>query len=73
MAKLSRSKPALGELLLKNPRVLAVLRRHGVHFCAGCYITLFSSPQKAASYHAVPDVDAFLRDLRAALRGKRKK
>ncbi len=39
----------------------------GVNFCSGCFITLFSSPEKAAAYHAVPDIEAFKKDLRSAL------
>ena len=59
--------PNLGELLFKNPKVLKVLEKHGVHFCSGCYITLLSEPSKAAAYHAVPDIEAFKKDLRSAL------
>jgi hypothetical protein len=64
----SRKRPGviLGALIEGNKAVLEVLDKHGVTFCAGCFITLFSSPEKAAAYHAVPDVKAFLRDLRAA-------
>lgn len=58
----------LGELIDANKRVLAVLDKHGITFCAGCYLTLFSAPEKAAVYHAVPDVGRFLADLRRALR-----
>lgn len=56
----------LGALIEGHRGVLEVLDKHGVTFCAGCFITLFSSPEKAAAYHAVPDVKAFLRDLHAA-------
>lgn len=64
----TRRKPGLilGALIGGNKRVLEVLDKHGVTFCAGCYLTLFSSPEKAAVYHAVPDVKAFLADLRKA-------
>jgi len=61
----------LGELLLKNPHVLKVLNHHGINFCAGCYITLFSPPEKAASYHAVPDLKSFMKDLNAAAKKRR--
>lgn len=66
----SRRKPSpvLGALIDGNRRVLEVLDRHGVTFCPGCFLTLFSSPEKAAVYHAVPDVKAFLRDLAEAAR-----
>ncbi len=65
-----RRKPGLilGALIDGNKRVLEVLDKHGVTFCAGCYLTLFSSPEKAAVYHAVPDVKAFLEELRKASR-----
>ncbi len=60
--------PRLGDAVAANRAVLKVLDKHGITFCAGCYLTLFSSPEKAALYHAVPDAGAFLRDLRRALR-----
>lgn len=68
-----RKKPGiiLGALIEGNRGVLEVLDKHGVTFCAGCFITLFSAPEKAAAYHAVPDVKAFLRDLQAAARTRR--
>ena len=60
-------KKPLGELLARHPEVLEVLHDHGVHFCAGCYLTLFSPVEKVAAYHAVPDLGDFLGDLRKAL------
>jgi len=57
----------LGPLIGKNAKVLSVLNKHGVHFCAGCYLTLFSPLEKAAAYHAVPNVKKFLDDLRRVL------
>ena len=60
-----RKLPSLFQLLQKDQaRVLAVLSRHGVYFDAGTFITLSSTPEKAAAYHAVPDKKKFLRDLR---------
>lgn len=70
MAKARRVKrlpKRLGEAIDGNKAVLKVLDKHGISFCAGCYLTLFASPEKAAVYHAVPDVEAFLADLRKAL------
>jgi hypothetical protein len=70
MAKRKRGRvaakaPRLFDLMLKDrARVLAVLDRHGVYFDAGTFITLSSTPEKAAAYHAVPDKKKFLRDLR---------
>ena len=58
----------LGEFIAADRRVLKVLDKHGITFCGGCYLTLFSPPEKAAAYHAVPDVPKFLADLRKALR-----
>jgi hypothetical protein len=64
--KLARAK--LGDLIAKNRKVLAVLDKHGVTFCAGCFLTLFSPVERAAAYHAVPDRKKFLQDLEKALR-----
>lgn len=65
--KASRKAEALlGELLKASPKAAAVLAKHGVQVCSGCFITLFSTPEKAAAYHAVPDPKAFARDLRRA-------
>lgn len=58
----------LYELLKKREReVLEVLEKHGVAFDACTYITLTASLDKVAAYHAVPDRDAFLRDLAKAV------
>jgi hypothetical protein len=61
---------SVGELIAadKTKKVLAVLDKHGVTFCAGCFLTLTASPEKAAVYHAVPDKKKFLRDLANALK-----
>lgn len=57
----------LYEILKENEHaVLEVLEKHGVYFDAGTFITLSSSPEKAAAYHAVPDLKAFLKDLEKA-------
>jgi hypothetical protein len=59
-----RSQPTLYDLLRKDKaKVMAVLRRHGVHIDPGTYITLSAPLEKAAAYHAVPDKAKFLRDL----------
>jgi hypothetical protein len=58
----------LGDLIARNAKVLKVLDEHSVVFCAGCYLTLMSSPERAAVYHAVPNPKKFLRDLEKALR-----
>ncbi|MBI4052380.1 MAG: hypothetical protein HY400_07730 [Elusimicrobia bacterium] len=50
-------------LLQAHPAVLEVLDKHGIHFCAGCYLTLSSPLDRAAAYHAVPDVARFLKDI----------
>jgi hypothetical protein len=65
-------KLTLYEILKENEHaVLPVLEKHGVYFDAGTFITLSSSPEKAAAYHAVPDLKAFLRDLEKALKKRR--
>ena len=58
--------PSLGDILRRHPKAVAVLHKHGVQVCAGCVITLSSTPEKAAAFHAVPDAAAFARDLRKA-------
>jgi hypothetical protein len=62
------SAPPLGELIGRDPRVLALLDRYGITFCAGCYLTLFSSPERAAVYHAVPHPRRFVTELEALLK-----
>lgn len=62
----------LADYLRATTRVAAVLHKHGVQVCSGCVITLLSTPEKAASYHAVPDTAAFARDLRRAAAKKRR-
>lgn len=57
----------LGPLIQKHPELLHALDKHGVTFCAGCYITLFSPLQAVAGYHAVPDAKKFLKDVRKAI------
>ncbi len=66
---LARREPLLFELLARDrERVLEVLRRHGVYFDAGTVVTLCSTPEKAAAYHAVPDPAGFARELKARVR-----
>ncbi len=56
--------PSLYELLKKDqPRVLAVLSRHGVYIDPGTFVTLSAPLEKVAAYHAVPDKKKFLREL----------
>ena len=62
----------LGDYLRAHPGAAAVLHKHGVQVCSGCVITLLSSPEKAAAYHAVPDPAAFARDLRRAASKKKR-
>jgi len=58
----------VGDLIARNAKVLKLLDEYGITFCAGCYLTLMSSPERAAVYHAVPDPKKFLRALEKALR-----
>jgi hypothetical protein len=62
----SRRAPAadLATVLRRDPKLIRVLHAHGVQVCAGCCLTLTSPVEKAAAYHGVPDVPAFLRALR---------
>lgn len=62
----------LGELIAGNSKVLHLLDEAGITFCAGCYLTLMSSPERAAVYHAVPDTRKFLRALALALKPAKK-
>ncbi|HVC09539.1 MAG TPA: hypothetical protein VNH15_06335 [Elusimicrobiota bacterium] len=61
-------KETLAALLRSHPEVLHVMEKHGVTFCAACYLTLFSPIGKVSGFHAVPDKKKFLADLRAAIR-----
>lgn len=59
-----RTQPNLFDLLRKDKaRVMAVLRKHGVHIDPGTFITLSAPLEKAAAYHAVPDKKKFVKDL----------
>lgn len=69
MAKIKKN---LGALIKENPKILRVLDKHGVHFCAGCYLTLSSPLEKVAAYHAVPDRKKFIRDIERALARRKK-
>ncbi|MBI5597744.1 MAG: hypothetical protein HY928_16780 [Elusimicrobia bacterium] len=68
---LRRREPLLGDILRESPEAAAVLAKHGVQVCSGCLVTLNSTPEKAAAYHAVPDPKAFARDLKRAV-GRRR-
>jgi len=61
-------KETLAALLRRHPKVLQVMEKHGVTFCAACYLTLFSPIGKVPGFHAVPDKKKFLADLRAAIK-----
>ncbi|MDE2291770.1 MAG: hypothetical protein KGL53_06775 [Elusimicrobia bacterium] len=61
----------MGDILREHPEAASVLAKHGVQVCSGCFITFFSTPEKAAAYHAVPDPKAFARDLAKAVRRKK--
>lgn len=61
--KIQADQKPLFYFLQKRPKILRVLEKYGVHFCAGCFITLASTPKKAASYHGVPDIERFLKEL----------
>ena len=65
-----RSPAALGALIKENPKLLRFLSRHGIHFCAGCFLTLFSTPERAAAYHGVPHPKKFAADLARFLSGR---
>lgn len=62
-ARKKREALLLGNLLFQDPILIEVLRRHEVVFCAGCYLTLFSTPERAAAYHGVRDIPRFLKEL----------
>jgi iron-sulfur cluster repair protein YtfE (RIC family) len=63
----------VGELIAENSKVLHLLDEHGITFCAGCYLTLMAAPERAAVYHAVPDVKKFLRQLEKVLAPPKKR
>lgn len=60
-------------LIKDDLQVLEVLDRHGVHFCAGCYMTLSAPVERVAAYHAVHDRERFLKDLKEALDGRERR
>jgi len=64
------ARATLLSVIKRNPNVLAVLHDHGVHFCSGCFLTLSAPLAKAAAWHAVPDLDLFLKDMERALKSK---
>ena len=51
-------------LIRKHPKVLKLLHDNGIHFCAGCYLTLSADPERAAAYHGVPDIRRFVHAVR---------
>lgn len=80
MAKAKRAKRSgqvkrvpgrLADLIGKHPALLEVLDRHGVSFCSGCYLTMTSPLEKVAAYHAVPDLNRFMADVKKALAAKK--
>ncbi|MBI4057331.1 MAG: hypothetical protein HY399_07275 [Elusimicrobia bacterium] len=56
--------PNLLVFLQGHPEALEILDKHGINFCAGCYLTLSSPIDRAAAYHAVPNIPGFLKDLK---------
>jgi len=60
----------LAALIRKHPKVLELLHDHGIYFCAGCYLTLSSKPERAAAYHGVPNVQKFMLQLDRIVRNK---
>ncbi|MBI4347905.1 MAG: hypothetical protein HY553_13695 [Elusimicrobia bacterium] len=62
----------LASLLKDQPKLVKVLERHGVHVCAGCLLTLTSPVDRAAAYHGVPNIPAFLAALGLGAKPRRK-
>ena len=69
---MKRGDGTLAALLKRSPRLVKVLDRHGVKVCAGCILTLTAPLERAAAYHGVPDVPAFLSALGAGHPPRRK-
>lgn len=67
-----RSQTDLAALLKRSPRLVKILDRYGVHVCAGCLLTLTSPVDRAAAYHGVPNIPAFLSALGLAPKARRK-
>ena len=67
-----RGRTDLATLLKRSPKLVKVLDRHGVHVCAGCILTLTSPVDRAAAFHGVPDIPAFLAALGLASPARRK-
>ena len=62
----------VAELIARYPSTLEVFDRHGVHFCAGCYLTLTEDLKKVAGFHAVPDLERLVEDLKKAAKRTRR-
>jgi iron-sulfur cluster repair protein YtfE (RIC family) len=59
-------KMTVAELIARYPKTLEVFEDYGVHFCAGCFITLTESAKRAAGHHAVEHPESLLKDLKKA-------
>ncbi len=64
------AKIQLFDLICRHPEILPVLDRHGISFCAGCFLTLEKTPEEAAAYHGAPNAQEFLHDLFRAMSKK---
>ncbi len=64
------SKIRLFDLIGRHPEILRVLDRHGISFCAGCFLTLEKTPEQAAAYHGAPNAQKFIDDLSRAISKK---
>ena len=67
------ARKTLGGLIAKHPEALHLLDKHGITFCAGCFLTLFATPERAAVYHAVPDPKKFLAELERLIKPRRRR
>ena len=66
------ARKSLIPLIRANPeRMLDLLDKHGVTFCAGCYLTFSGPLERVAAYHAVPHLNLFLADVQKALGARR--
>ncbi|MFD2172122.1 hypothetical protein [Tumebacillus lipolyticus] len=55
----------VGEVVRTVPEAVEVFEEHELTFCAGCYVTLFSTLERAAGYAAIKDLDRMIFDLQA--------
>lgn len=60
----------VGEAVDRCPETFAVFQERGVHFCAGCYLTLRASIAEGAAWNGIRDLEGLLQALHRAAAGE---